>query len=229
MRRTMLFNPSKALRIYRRRAFTLIELLVVLLIIGIMIGLLFPVMRKSRAVEMNVRCQSNLHQVYLATLAYTIDNTHRFPDRDTLGGWAFRVGLGEKWPANDVWAQPERFGLPALLGKQNYIRTQDEFWICPAQPHQWMVDAGNTYAFATGTGFAEHDLTYYLNHSAAWVFDNYILLPATSSIYSTGGAGYTIDADDRAMVHKLGMFSTNSKKGSNYVYTDGSVVFQNAK
>lgn len=221
--------PLRAPRVPPRRAFTIIELLVVLGIIGILIALIFPALGKSRELARSTKCQSNLHQIYLASLAYAIDNKQRFPDRITLGGWAFRVGPGKKWPADDPWAQPERFGLPALLGKQNYIRAQDEFWICPSQPHEWMVNAGNTYSVATGTGFAKHELTYYLNHSAVWAFDNYLLLPATSSIYSTGGPGYTIASNDRVMVHKLGTFSFNSKKGSNYVYTDGRVIFQNAQ
>lgn len=53
-----------------RRGFTLIELLVVVTIIGLLAALLFPVFAKARERARQSVCESNLHQIGLATQMY---------------------------------------------------------------------------------------------------------------------------------------------------------------
>jgi len=210
-----------------KRGFTLMELLVVISIIAVLVAMLLPAIAKSRAVALLTVCKSNLRQVHLGSTAYAVDNKDMYPDRTTLGGWAFRVGVGAKWPDYDPWALEGRYGLPTLLHNQGYVDGDDDFWVCPAQPHEWMAEAGNTYAFATGTGFEDNDFGHYLDNPAVWAFDNYILLPPPSGFQAAPGPGLTIDAEDRQFAHDLNVLPTaNTKQGSNYVYTDGSVKFQ---
>lgn len=62
-----------------RNGFTLIELLVVIAIVAILAALLFPVLSRAKATAINASCNSNLHQLGLATTSYLTDNNNRFP------------------------------------------------------------------------------------------------------------------------------------------------------
>lgn len=57
-----------------RAGFTLTELLVVIAIIGILAGILIPVVRHVRATGNTTRCAANLRQIGIQLLAYAADN-----------------------------------------------------------------------------------------------------------------------------------------------------------
>ena len=60
------------------KAFTLIELLVVITIIGILAGLLLPVLNKAKGKAHSIKCLSNVKQLALGWLLYASDHEGKY-------------------------------------------------------------------------------------------------------------------------------------------------------
>ena len=67
----------------KRNFFTLIEVVIVIAIIGILSGILLPVMSASQRKSRSTKCISNLHQISIALRIYTDDNDGYYPSRGT--------------------------------------------------------------------------------------------------------------------------------------------------
>src|SRR5262249_40367050 len=65
----------------------LVELLVVVAIIGVLVSILLPSLRKAREAARATVCMSNMRQVYIAFAAYAADN--RGALADTSAAWYY--------------------------------------------------------------------------------------------------------------------------------------------
>lgn len=70
---------------YSSPGFTLVELLVVVAIIGILAGILVPVLGRARESAKRKACTSNLKQLGLALNMYASENSENFPTSATQG------------------------------------------------------------------------------------------------------------------------------------------------
>jgi prepilin-type N-terminal cleavage/methylation domain-containing protein len=98
----------------RRSGFTLIEMLVVMMIIGVLVGLLLPAVQKVREFANRTKCQSNMHQVLVATDGYTKEHGQNLPP---MGG----SGAGGQNTSNPSFGTLFYFILPGV--EQNPVYT----------------------------------------------------------------------------------------------------------
>jgi prepilin-type processing-associated H-X9-DG protein len=126
IRWTLISTPTQS---RKRRAFTQVELLVVFGIIGLLISILLPSMRKAQASAIRIACVSNLRQLAMGVNLYANNNRgltpqlinfHRRPLNTELDSDAWMRDFGK-----DDW------GGGGKLYQQKLIQAYKAFY-CPA-------------------------------------------------------------------------------------------------
>lgn len=133
-----------------RTAFTLVELLVVVGIIAVLLGILIPVVARTKESGNEIKCRSNLSQIGKALMLYANDNKDHFPTPEAIGDGntieraaAFRRGINEPDPTDPTVL--ETLGLHNMLYRLGYAKAK-EIWFCPSSvPRLEISTAGNSY------------------------------------------------------------------------------------
>jgi prepilin-type N-terminal cleavage/methylation domain-containing protein len=140
-----------------KKGFSLIELMIVLIVIGLLIGLLFPAAKKARDAALQSQCANNLQQIGAALILYAKDNNGAFPD--PVNG------------TNDDWA----YQYASILINGGYLPDNDKLFDCPGSPHvgtkndpdYWYGNTMSVYD-KTGSASGSNDDYPYTIYSPGW-------------------------------------------------------------
>lgn len=158
-----------------KNKFTLIELLVVVAIIGILAGMLLPVLNKARASARAAGCMSNAKQIATAVRVYTADTGGIFPYDPANSGGGARILLNPYMGVNSTTTFAKGFfcteknpnGTGKNIGLLGQIRSSSPFQgITMPATAAWAIDwpdinvnpgatknpATNTSNFVSGAG-----------------------------------------------------------------------------
>lgn len=120
--------PARGFGGAMRAAFTLIELLVVIAIIGVLAGMLLPVMGRAKTQAKGVACLNNMKQLALSFKLYTDDQPYLL----NFGGGSVGTGYLGPAPADYIVPNPSFTYWPDIL-RSNYTRSR-QVHSCPGLP-----------------------------------------------------------------------------------------------
>lgn len=216
------FSPCGAR--FPRRAFTLVELLVVLAILGVLTGILVPVVGMAMVKANQMACASNMRQIGSAIVLYANDNGGALPPTTHTTGALGASGRDESWI----------YQIGPYLGNLDRVR------VCPADKQERkdriLSEPGLTSYVLNDIIFDPED------DAGRWNNLNRIPHPSETLImfvvsddrpinrgwdHAHGGewtSWYAVLADIEPDRHRWGGRADDRMKGSsNYLFADGHV------
>jgi prepilin-type N-terminal cleavage/methylation domain-containing protein/prepilin-type processing-associated H-X9-DG protein len=182
------------------RGFTLIELLVVIAIIGILAGILLPVLSRARESARKTQCASNVKQVGMGLIMYANENNESFPSTTASA----MQSLSLLYP--DYVSDSRTFNCPS------------DTFVTNATQNETSTDMANNVAFNA------NDCSYGYDYTHTQADDADVALAADRPSTTSG----TTNVDQNSPNHS-GTYNSGSDdsagRGQNIVYVDGHVEF----
>ncbi|MEM8495663.1 MAG: hypothetical protein AAF663_09790 [Planctomycetota bacterium] len=224
---------------YERRAFTLGELIAACVAVGLLVVVVLtlqPSLSRSRETANLVKCASNLRQIGLAAILYSMDNNNAFPSlaRDFSKPPTAFSG----WDSADPWAGPEPNDITAAW--YMLVRTQDidpGVFLCPsevenhARVRPWdfaskPVEQTSNFPHA---GFLSYSFANPYSESPDWTWDTTVSVDMPLAADRNPGGEAVVDAtlDWSAQEMKSANSPNHGNEGQNVLYADGHITFEN--
>ncbi|MCP4255480.1 MAG: DUF1559 domain-containing protein [Candidatus Scalindua sp.] len=182
-----------------KKGFTLIELLVVIAIIGILAGILLPVLSRARESARKTQCMSNVKQIGMGLIMYANENAEAFP----VSGTDAMLSLNLLYP--DYVSDPRTFNCPS----DTFVTTA--------------TNAGITAADA----FDKDECSYGYDYTHTQADDADVALAAdrpTNAATATTPTANTNSPNHGGTTGTVANGDT-AGRGQNVVYVDGHVEF----
>lgn len=202
---------TQYIRMTSAAAFTLVELLTVIAILGVLVGIVIPVVGKVRENGRQAVCASNLRQIMGATLLYSQDNNGALP----LVVGPASLGEARRWAPQ----------IQPYLNPSAAARSVDPMSVfkCPGD------DVVRTSAASADSTWCSYGLNIRVhvagnvNNTAQKRFAA-IVNPARTILY--GDVWYLANTvfQSHSLLSFMGDFHGGGR-GSNYVFADGHIAF----
>lgn len=181
------------------KGFTLIELLVVIAIIGILAGILLPVLSRARESARSTQCASNVKQLGMGLIMYANENSEAFPSST----------------ANAM--------LSLNLLFPNYISDQRVFK-CPSDTSVTPTTQTN---IAAATAFEKNDCSYGYDYTHTQADDADVAILADRPRNAPGATTPTANNNSPNHGGTVGTVAVGDTagRGQNVLYLDGHVEF----
>lgn len=148
---------AKSHTVARRRAYTLIELLVVVALIGLLISMLLPSLKRSMELASSTACRSNLRELYRSLTMYRIENDGWIP----ISKVASAAASGR--PENEAWfakLYPTYLSDPLVLScpedPYRYRLADDRTQLRDPSVADFSSYGMNSFILSVGNGYLAH-------------------------------------------------------------------------
>lgn len=181
------------------KGFTLIELLVVIAIIGILAGILLPVLSRARESARSTQCASNVKQIGMGLIMYANENSEAFPSSTADA----MLSLNLLFP--------------------NYISDQRVFK-CPSDT---FVTAATNALVAVNTKFTKNQCSYGYDYTHTQADDADVAILADRPRNAPGATTPTANTNSPNHGGTVGTVAVGDTagRGQNVLYLDGHVEF----